>query len=481
MLLAYANPILPQGRGPKQRAERPTDEICGAGGLRSETNLGSGWPLRPRPADRPTSSATAELSLEWQPSGTSAASPSSLNSCPASNATPSSNLECNCPASCGRKVAGGGVGHGRGGGNVRPARAKVPVWDAADYATSLGGGEGSSPLCGQLVIAPEGLEPSSESEQVGPNSLYLIPANKSTSAIDATSYKDSPAIQLPNSEGPKWYRQAWEANRSLAEGLEWAGLLDDAIRVRECHTRFRQYRCSQGHVWVLPHHSCHFRLCAFRLRERSERAAEQLGPILRGIDRPKHLVLAMPNAPLGELKQGIRRLWAAFARLRRKPIWDRVRGAVAALEVTFNGQTQSWHPHLHIVLDAPFLPQEDWLSAWREASGAGGGESRTCWIGKADSRAVHELVKYITKPVALARYPQALKEFIAAMKGVRCLRSYGSLYGLRLRLASTSKGKAVTCPDCGLPGEVADVMGWTLGLNEVVWDDRGILRPRRPP
>jgi hypothetical protein len=183
------------------------------------------------------------------------------------------------------------------------------------------------------------------------------------------------------------------------------------------------------------------------------------------------LVLAMPNVPQGELKDGIRRLWGAFARLRRKPVWALVRGAVVALEVTFNRRAKTWHPHLHAILDAPYLPWESLMAAWREASGAKQGESRTCWIGAADSGAIRELVKYVTKMASLVRYPEALEEFLRAVKRMRMLRSYGSLYRLRLAL------EPVGCPDCGLPGEALDV----VGLDQVTWDACGVLRPREPP
>jgi hypothetical protein len=197
---------------------------------------------------------------------------------------------------------------------------------------------------------------------------------------------------------------------------------------------------------------------------------------LEALDRPKHLVLAMPNVPMGKLSEGIRELWAAFARLRRMPIWKLVRGAVAALEVTLNEGARSWHPHLHIILDAPYLPWDKLMSAWKQASGAKEGESRTCWIRAADAAAVRELVKYVTKMASFVRNPQALEEFLLATKRVRFLRSYGSLYGLKRVLDLGG------CPDCGLKGEKMPLI---LQAQNVAMDASGILRPslylRAPP
>jgi hypothetical protein len=403
----------------------------GAGGLRSETNPGNGWPLRPGPAVGPTCSASAGLSLEWRSSGTTAAGPSSSAALPGPPDSPTR------PASCRPKVAGGGMGAGKGGGNARPSRSDSP---------SEAGASARPHFTRYIVI-------------------------KSTSASPAITYDGQPAIQLPQSGIPERYRRALWLNSKLAEALAETGLRHLASRLGACHTRFRRYRCSNGHSWAWPYRPCNLRVCAFEARLRSARAAKRWGPVLGALDRPKHLVLAMPNVPQGELKDGIRRLWGAFARLRRKSVWALVRGAVVALEVTFNRRAKTWHPHLHAILDAPYLPWESLMAAWREASGAKQGESRTCWIGAADSGAIRELVKYVTKMASLVRYPEALEEFLRAVKRMRMLRSYGSLY--RLRLALEPAG----CPDCGLPGEALDV----IGLDQVTWDACGVLRPREPP
>jgi len=305
----------------------------------------------------------------------------------------------------------------------------------------------------------------------GPADALLDTLIKSTTARPATTYEDQHAIQLPQSDIAERFRRALLLNSKLAEALAETGLRHLAARLGACHTRFRRYRCSNGHSWAWPYRACNVRVCAFEARLRSARAAKRWGPVLGALDRPKHLVLAMPNVRRGGLKDGIRRLWAAFGRLRRKPIWAEVRGALVSLEVTFNDRARTWHPHLHAIIDAPYLPQERLLEAWREASGAKPGESRTCWIGAADSGAIRELVKYATKTASLVRHPAALEEFLRATKRMRMLRSYGGLY--RLRLALEPAG----CPDCGLPGEALDV----VGLDQVTWDACGVLRPREPP
>jgi len=266
------------------------------------------------------------------------------------------------------------------------------------------------------------------------------------------------------------FRRLAALNERLAKALEQTGLRHLAGRMRGCHTHFRRYRCGNGHEWAWPYRPCNIRICAFEARVRSNRAAKRWGPYLARLQRPKHIVLALPSVPQGQLRDGIRALWKAFERLRRTDIWVLVKGAVVALEVTWNERKRLWHPHLHGILDSPYLPWDELMNAWRRASRAPKGEARTCWIGAADNRAIRELVKYVTKTASLVRYPDALEEFLTATKRMRMLRSYGSLYRLPADL------EPAACPDCGSPGEPCEI----LDLEQLTWDDSGILRPIPP-
>jgi hypothetical protein len=264
----------------------------------------------------------------------------------------------------------------------------------------------------------------------------------------------------------------WTRCRRLNDAL--AGALGETLyggvaeRLRECHTRFWRMRCSNRHKWCRPYRPCNLRICAFEARSRSLRAVRRYGPVIARLEEARHIVLAMPNVPAGELRRGCAELWRAFARLRRSKIWGWVRGAIAALEVTYRERRREWHPHLHIVVDGPYLPWAWLLEAWRRASGAGPGQSRTCWINRVDSGTVRELLKYVTKAAALARHPDALEEFLSVTHRMRFVRTYGSLYGLNIEEEETG------CPDCGSQEIVVESV---VTSDDVEWDERGILRP----
>jgi hypothetical protein len=62
-------------------------------------------------------------------------------------------------------------------------------------------------------------------------------------------------------------------------------------------------------------------------------------------------------------------LYQSFRRLRQTVVW---RGAVrygrAILELTYNADLDSWHPHLHCIVTSAFIPKETLSKTWCLAS-----------------------------------------------------------------------------------------------------------------
>lgn len=99
----------------------------------------------------------------------------------------------------------------------------------------------------------------------------------------------------------------------------------------------------------------------------------------------------------GTLRDQLDFLRASFRRLRQQHIWqENVFGGRAMIEVTFNQQTGSWHPHLHILTRANFIRKDLLSKAWaratlgstiidiqRIASGSQAAKYVSCYVGKA--------------------------------------------------------------------------------------------------
>jgi len=254
----------------------------------------------------------------------------------------------------------------------------------------------------------------------------------------------------------------------LSDSLEKAGFPAKAKHVRACHRDFRGHRCrTGGHHWAVPAYTCHIRLCPFEMRARSVKAQRRFGSVIARLRDPRYMVLSERNCGLDNLTEGIAHLFASFNKLRRCSVWAKVRGCLVVLEITFNRNDSSWHPHLNVLLDGPFIPWESLRDAWLEATEGAG---RQAYIQRADLGTARELLKYITKLVEFVDVPEAVREFLLATQGKRFIRTYGTLFG---REIDTKEVRVRQCPDCGST-DVED-----LGIvtrDRIYWDHKGIPR-----
>ncbi|MGH7773603.1 MAG: protein rep, partial [Candidatus Binatia bacterium] len=187
---------------------------------------------------------------------------------------------------------------------------------------------------------------------------------------------------------------------------------------------------------------------------------------LSQLEHARYLVLTERNVPLGSLDDGLTHLFNSFERLRHRRVWKWVRGAVVALEVTFNRQQRTWHPHLNVIFDGAFLPQKDLADNWRVATE---GRGKIVWVEEAKGpKTALEVFKYVTKLADIADVPDAVVEFLAATHGLRFLRTYGTLY----RLPEEEEFE-LSCPDCGTH-EVRRI-GF-VPFEAVSLDAQGVLR-----
>lgn len=229
----------------------------------------------------------------------------------------------------------------------------------------------------------------------------------------------------------------------------------------------------QRHLWARPGFTCKNRLCPFEMRARSMAAVHRFGPILETLEDPRYIVLTVENCALEELRRGIDDLFSAFGRLRHSKLWIEVRGALAVLEVTFNEEKRTWHPHINIVVDGPYIEKAALDAAWLRSTR---GKGRITWIERADHRTVFELIKYVTKLADFVHIPEAVGAFLDATRKTRFLRTYGCLYGLKIEDEESENGKdpLTACPDCGSKEVVR--LRKCFVRDDVFFDGKAILR-----
>ena len=231
-----------------------------------------------------------------------------------------------------------------------------------------------------------------------------------------------------------------------------------AVKVYNCHKRFRRKRCDQNHDWAVADwkaNACSLRLCPHCAHRRSQILATRTQAHLLGKTGLRYAVLAERNS--GNLQDGIRSLWAAWTRLRRSVQWKRkVKGCIVALEVTYNREKRTWHPHLNVLMEGEYIPFAELNQMWIKATE---GRGRTSRIQAADEGTVFELLKYTLKVAERDREtrefhlifddPAAIDEFLSAVYGSRLVRSYGSLRGLKVDDEEKPEAAEEKCPDCG--------------------------------
>jgi len=166
----------------------------------------------------------------------------------------------------------------------------------------------------------------------------------------------------------------------------------------------RVYSCQQNYMLldstqfeakrrncIIPY-SCNQRFCPECSRKRSRdtygRVVDHLAFRLK-CSKPNLIwvTLTIANPPAGELESGIKALLSAFRRLRQPHVmngkrgadyncWtESVRGYLWNLEVSHNSKMDTWHPHIHIIMDSDFIPWQvlkaEWFKALRPTGCAG--------------------------------------------------------------------------------------------------------------
>jgi len=189
--------------------------------------------------------------------------------------------------------------------------------------------------------------------------------------------------------------------------------------------------------------------------------------------RLRYAVLSERNSL--NLQDGIASLWEAWARLRRSVHWKRkVKGAIVVLEVTYNRESRSWHPHLNVMIEGEYFPFELLNKLWIWASN---GNGRGSHIQAADQNSAFELVKYTLKVAERAKNemgepglrlildrPEAIDEYLSATYSIRLIRTYGTFFG---KLADEENPQE-QCPDCGGAEQIEDL--GPVALNQLIFD-----------
>ena len=240
------------------------------------------------------------------------------------------------------------------------------------------------------------------------------------------------------------------ASRKMAGRLFAVGLKDMAARMWQCGDYLIVHPNTTGEVVADSPMLCHDRLCAVCSWLLSRRRFAEMMAVFNALSpeiiengyKATMLTLTIRNMPLHDLRRSIDAMADAWHNLIRREAFREVVGWARSLEITYNKQADTYHPHMHVILmwrhydDTPLM-SEYIRDAWRKsakldyepqtdirpvysADSADGELSKGSII-----KSALEAFKYAVKPDSAADVPQKdLFEFAGAIKGVRFV-SYG--------------------------------------------------------
>lgn len=187
---------------------------------------------------------------------------------------------------------------------------------------------------------------------------------------------------------------------------------------------------------------CEQRLCPCCAWRRSVRDAQTIAAISAAAAADGlHMVfvtLTVPNVRGCDLAETIRHINQSFARLRAyKPCKTLFANTIRKVEVTYNRQMETYHPHLHVLCYVPanyfsgrgYCSHDALLDAWRRATGQPQitqVDVRRC-RDYGDTDAIRELAKYNAKASDYTSSQQVMDDLYLALKNTHLMDFSGKM------------------------------------------------------
>lgn len=181
-----------------------------------------------------------------------------------------------------------------------------------------------------------------------------------------------------NGKDNKW-KERKESNLLLADSYQRLGLRK-YYRVAECSTFLEFGVTKQESLKLLHANFCKVRLCPMCAWRRSLKIFGQVSKVMDQVDKDYNfkyifLTLTVKNCYGDELKDTLDHMTQSFNRLNQRKVFKQaVKGYFRALEVTYNRENETYHPHFHMILAVDnsyftqskiYLSQNAWTELWQ--------------------------------------------------------------------------------------------------------------------
>ncbi len=175
---------------------------------------------------------------------------------------------------------------------------------------------------------------------------------------------------------------------------------------------------------------CRSRLCPVCGRKRSMNVYFKIVAMVKKMKNPKFITLTLTSSS-DPLDEQIQRLNKCFATLRRRRWWKgQVAGGVFTHEQTFNFQRDQFHPHIHMIVDTPYLDDAHLAEKWLEITG----DSYVVDVREYKRPAAYSeiLSAYISKTNDCLNVPDdRFIQWAREVHGLRLVNTFGIFHGMK--------------------------------------------------
>ncbi|MCK4302745.1 MAG: protein rep [Candidatus Eisenbacteria sp.] len=261
--------------------------------------------------------------------------------------------------------------------------------------------------------------------------------------------------------------RAFRLKHVFADAFASAGLENQATNLRKCSETELLVFCSDcTHTWYVPFH-CRSRVCPVCSAKTSRLRASFLEALSAEMAYPKFLTLTMQRWT-ADPRDGIDFLRGAFTRLRRSRLFRKVKGGAYQIELL--RKPDGWHIHIHVLMDAPYIPYQKIFSAWRRLVG---GYPPQVHIEVAATQAQRSYIcKYTTKSVAYEGNLDDVVAWYLATQARRLFGTFGDWYNVKLEdFLNPDDGPPPkpACPRCGSTGTIVYARDGPFALGGECW------------
>lgn len=204
-------------------------------------------------------------------------------------------------------------------------------------------------------------------------------------------------------------------------------ILGTLERMSKCFSDWHIFHFERPNLFLVKPHRCYQKTCPVCLNARKSLLSARFKVMLDRMESPMlwTFTLKSSNRTLKECHQAITK---AFAKLRTLPEFaNRVKGGFWSFEATWNSERSQWHPHLHAVIDTPYLNIDRMRRQWLNITG----DSNVIQFVRVRSNehAARYVAKYCCKPPDLFALPAPqLLQYAVGMKSVRLWGAWGHCY-----------------------------------------------------